>query len=367
MSNITKTIIVAAVIAVPVWFLIQPASEANIEQSSANTPETLSVRVAQPKHITDYQPLVFNARVEAIEQSDIFARADGYVESRYVDIGDEVKQGDLLAKLSSPELEQEILQAKAEIKRQKAMLDLTEKVARRYINLRDSGAVNATEVDEKEAELAVAKATLATYEARLEQLENEFAYTEIVAPFDGIVTRRQAERGNRITRSDDMPLFRISRSDRLRVIVDIPQTQLFNIDKQQSAQLTLPDMANQQIEVPFSRISGEVNRETGTMRLEYLLENTGLTIPAGVSGELTIQAIEKVDTVRIPVNALKTIKGKPSVMLVNADNQVEIKTVRVGRLDNNEVEILSGLIAEDRVILNPNARLDEGEKVNVSD
>ncbi|HCN98942.1 MAG TPA: efflux RND transporter periplasmic adaptor subunit, partial [Methylophaga sp.] len=114
MSNITKTIIVAAVIAVPVWFLIQPASEANIEQSSANTPETLSVRVAQPKHITDYQPLVFNARVEAIEQSDIFARADGYVESRYVDIGDEVKQGDLLAKLSSPELEQEILQAKAE-------------------------------------------------------------------------------------------------------------------------------------------------------------------------------------------------------------------------------------------------------------
>ena len=73
------------------------------------------------------------------------------------------------------------------------------------------------------------------------------------------------------------------------------------------------------------------------------------------------------DTVRIPVNALKTIKGKPSVMLVNADNQVEIITVRVGRLDKSEVEILSGLIAEDRVILNPNARLDEGEKVNVSD
>lgn len=367
MSTLTKTIVVAAVIAVPVWFFTQPTSEANIEQPSSTAPEILSVRVAQPQRISDYQPLVFNARVEAIEQSDIFARADGYVESRYVDIGDEVKQGDLLAKLSSPELEQEILQAKAEINRQKAMLDLTEKVAKRYTNLRDSGAVNATEVDEREAELAVAKATLATYQARLEQLENEFAYTEIVAPFDGIITRRQAERGNRITRSDDTPLFRISRSDNLRVIVDIPQTQLFIIDQKNPAKLTLPDLGNKQIDVPISRVSREVNRETGTMRVEYLLDNMDLNLPAGLSGELAIQVQEKADAVRIPVNALKTIQGRPSVMLVNSENQVEIKTVRVGRLDNSEVEILSGLITDDRVILNPNARLAEGIKVNVSE
>ncbi|ODN67766.1 efflux RND transporter periplasmic adaptor subunit [Methylophaga muralis] len=366
MPNLTKTILVAAVIAVPLWFYVQPETEANIEQP-ATAPEILSVRVAQPQSISSYQPLVFNSRVEAIEQSDIFARADGYVESRHVDIGDEVKQGDLLAKLSSPELEQEILQAKAEINRQKAMLDLTEKVAKRYTNLRDSGAVNATEVDEKEAELAVAKATLATYQARLEQLENEFAYTEIVAPFDGIITRRLAERGNRITRNDAMPLFRISRTDQLRVIVDIPQTQLFIIDQQQAAQLTLPDLGNQQIDVPISRVSREVNRETGTMRVEYLLENAELNLPAGLSGELAIQVQERADAVRIPVNALKTIQGKPSVMLVNADNQVEVKTVRVGRLDNSEVEILSGLITEDRVILNPNARLAEGVKVTVSE
>lgn len=366
MSNVTKTILIAAVIAVPAWFFIQPQSEANIKQATtSNTPEVLSVRVAQPRPLSDYQPLVFNARIEAIEQSDIFARADGYVESRYVDIGDAVKQGDLLARLSSPELEQEILQAKAEINRQKAMLDLTEKVAKRYTNLRDSGAVNATEVDEREAELAVAKATLATYQARLEQLENEFAYTEIVAPFDGIITRRQAERGNRITRSDVTPLFRISRSDKLRVIVDIPQTQLFSIDQQKPARLTLPDMANKQIEVPISRTSGEVNRETGTMRVEYLLDNAELGLPAGLSGELAIQVQKKAEAVHIPVNALKTIQGKPSVMLVNDESQVEIKTVRVGRLDNSEVEILSGLIIDDRVILNPNARLTEGKNVSV--
>lgn len=366
MPNLTKTILVAAVIAVPLWFYIQPETEANIEQPTT-APEILSVRIAQPQSISNYQPLVFNSRVEAIEQSDIFARADGYMESRHVDIGDEVKQGDLLARLSSPELEQQILQAKAEINRQKAMLDLTEKVAKRYTNLRDSGAVNATEVDEREAELAVAKATLATYQARLEQLENEFAYTAIVAPFDGIITRRQAERGNRITRNDATPLFRISRTDKLRVIVDIPQTQLFIIDQQQPAKLTLPDLGNQQIEVPISRVSREVNRETGTMRVEYLLENAERKLPAGLSGELSIQVQERADAVRIPVNALKTIQGKPSVMLVNADNQVEIKTVRVGRLDNSEVEILAGLVTDDRVILNPNARLAEGIKVNISE
>ncbi|MBN47826.1 MULTISPECIES: efflux RND transporter periplasmic adaptor subunit [unclassified Methylophaga] len=366
MSNITRTILVAAVIAVPVWFFIQPPSEANIEQPSA-APEILSVRVAQPQPLSNYQPLIFNARVEAIEQSDIFARADGYVESRHVDIGDNVQQGDLLAKLSSPELEQEILQAKAEINRQKAMLDLTEKVAKRYINLRDSGAVNATEVDEKEAELAVTKATLATYQARLEQLENEFAYTEIVAPFDGIITRRLAERGNRITRNDAMPLFRISRTDQLRIIVDIPQTQLFIIDQQNPAKLTLPDLGNQQIDVPISRISREVNRETGTMRMEYLLDNTELNLPAGLSGELAIQVQQNGEAVLIPVNALKTIQGRPSVMLVNTENQVEIKTVRVGRLDNSEVEIRSGLTTKDRVILNPNARLNAGAEIIIAE
>jgi multidrug efflux pump subunit AcrA (membrane-fusion protein) len=151
------------------------------------------------------------------------------------------------------------------------------------------------------------------------------------------------------------------------VIVDIPQTQLFIIDQQQAAQLTLPDLGNQQIDVPISRVSREVNRETGTMRVEYLLENAELNLPAGLSGELAIQVQERADAVRIPVNALKTIQGKPSVMLVNADNQVEVKTVRVGRLDNSEVELLSGLITEYRVILNPNPRLAEGVKVNVSE
>src|SRR5690554_139783 len=368
MPNLAKTLVIAAVVAVPVWFFIQPETKANIKQPPPQTAaEILSVRIVQPSLISDYQPLIFNARIEAIEQSDIFARADGYVENRFVDIGDEVKQGDLLARLSSPELEQQIYQAKAEINRQKALLELTEKVASRYINLRDSGAVNVNEVDEKEAELAVAQATLATYQARLEQLENEFAYTEITAPFDGIITRRQAERGNRITRNDAMPLFRISRTDNLRVIVDIPQTQLFIVDQQLPAQLTLPDLAGQQIEVPLSRISREVNRETGTMRVEYLLDNTALNLPAGLSGEVAVQVREKADALRIPVNALKTIQGKPSVMLVNNDNQVEIKNVRVGRLGNSEVEILSGLVSDDRVILNPNARLAEGISVNVSE
>ena len=365
MAIFSRTLFVAVIIAVPLWVYMQPESEANVEQTVAEH-ETLSVRIAQPTPITDYQPLIFNARVEAIEQTDIYARADGYLENRYVDIGDEVKRGDVLARLSSPELEQQILQAKAEIKRQQAMLELTEKVASRYTNLRDSGAVNATEVDEREAELAVAKATLATYQARLEQLENEFAYTEIVAPFDGIITRRQAERGNRISRNDDLPLFRISRTDQLRVIVDIPQTQLFNIDQQQPAQLTLPDLANQQYAVPISRISREVNRETGTMRVEYLLDNPAQKLPAGLSGELTIQVQGSDEAVRIPVNALKTIEGKPSVMLVNTDNQVEVKTVRVGRLDNSEVEIRSGLQPDDRVILNPNARLKAGSDVDIA-
>ena len=109
-----------------------------------------------------------------------------------------------------------------------------------------------------------------------------------------------------------------------------------------------------------------MNRETGTMRVEYLLDNSKLNLPAGLTGEVAVQVREKTDALRIPLNALKTIQGKPSVMLVNNDNQVEIKNVRLGRLGNNEVEILSGLTSDDRVILNPNARLVEGIRVSVA-
>lgn len=324
------------------------------------------VTIVQPEPVNSAQPYQFNARLEAIESAHVFARADGYIENRLVDIGDEVSQGQLLAQLSSPELEEQIRQAKAEINRQQAVVHLSKKMSDRVSRLQGSGAVTQTEVDEKDAEYQVALATLETYQARLEQLENEFAYTRIVAPFDGIITVRNVDRGDRITRNDSQALFRIVRTDELRVLVDIPQTQLYSIDQNQQATLLIPELASQSFEVNFSRMSREIDNTLGTMRLEYLLDNADQQLSAGLSGRLRIPA-STTDRLQIPINAVKILNGESVVMTVDQEDRLQQRPVVTGRYNSHRVEIRNGLSTQDRVVLNPNALLKTGDRVAINE
>jgi len=365
MKTLLKSSLLVIVSVLIVLVSIQQFSKANIEPTpdKPNDKGLAKVSYVYPVVMDNTAPFQFNARLEPIEQANIFARADGYVEERFVDIGDTVSKGDVLVKLSSPELEQQIQQARAEIERQKAMVELTQKMTERFTNLRDSGAVNAAEVDEKEAEFKVAEATLASYQARLEQLLDEFSYTTITAPFDGLISRRHIDRGDRISRTDAMPMFRLVRVDKLRVLVDVPQTQFFTLDHQADAKLTLPELVGQNFTVQFDRLSGELEADLGTMRIEFLLDNTEMTLSAGLKGQITIDTLASKNQFLLPVNAVKFINGEPAVMVVDEDNKVAVRPISAGRYTNNQVQIQAGLNQQDRVIVNPNALLQPGEEV----
>ncbi|WAW09609.1 efflux RND transporter periplasmic adaptor subunit [Oxalobacter vibrioformis] len=370
MSNRRKTGILALVAGLllgagTLWYVFYGEGRIQAAVPPEATRSIQRVTIIHPASLARTAPLIYNIRVEPIEQASVFARANGFVEERLVDIGDDVKAGQLLARLSSPELEEGIKQVKADINRQKAIVNLAKKMLARAEALIDIGAVSKTEYDERDAENQVAIATLATLRAKREQLENEYAYTRITAPFDGRITVRNIDKGDRISSSDTTALFRIVRDDTLRIIVDVPQTQIYAIDATGEATLTLPEMPDKAFALTYDRTSHEVDPSLGTMRMEYLLDNREHRLPAGIAGEIRIAPAKDSTTLTVPDNTIRTHDGKTAVMVLDEQNRAVLKNIVTGRYTSTVVEVASGLSATDRVILNPNALIKPGDTVDV--
>jgi RND family efflux transporter MFP subunit len=370
MSTKRKTLVFVLVLAILIgagafWYM-QHNGGKNQTTVPVEAPRSIRhVTVIHPKSAARTIPFTYNVRVEPVEQASLFARADGFVKERLVDIGDTVKAGQLLARLSSPELEDGIRQVKADMRRQQAVIRLASQMLDRAKALKESGAVSKSEYDGRHSDYSVGVATQATLKAKLEQLENEYAYTHIVAPFDGRITVRNIERGDRISKTDTTPLFRIVRDDTLRVVVDIPQTQIYAIDATGEAKLALPELAGQAFPLTYDRTSHEVDPTLGTMRMEFLLDNRELRLPAGVAGEISISPAKDSTILTVPDNSIRMHDAKTVVMIIDAQNRAHIRPIVTGRYTTTMVEALSGLTAEDRVILNPNALLKPGETVEV--
>lgn len=307
----------------------------------------------------------FNVRLEPIEEAMLYARANGYVEEWFADIGTYVEQGQVLAKLSLPELEDQINQVKAEINSQEAEVALAKTLKDRVASLIEGGAVSKTEVDQRNANYKVAVATRDALKARLSQLEKEFAYTTIQAPFSGIITMRNINRGDRITVNDTTPLYRIINADKLRIVTDVPQSQLSGISLETPADLSFADRPSETFKADFRKKSNEVDIASGTMRVEFILDNKDLNLPSGLSAKLAVPT--KTGQAKwLPVNTVKVGDGDAFLMTVDKDNTVKRTKVVAGRFTGDKVEILSGLNGDEQVIINPNALLKTGDKVEIA-
>lgn len=368
MSTMRKTGILALITGLLIgtgtlWYVFYGQGRIQAAVPAEATRSIQQVTVIHPSAKARTASFVYNVRVEPVEQAWLFARANGFVEERLVDIGDDVKAGQLLARLSSPELEEGIKQVRADINRQKAVLNLAQKMLGRAEALKDIGAVSKSEYDERDAEYRVAVATLGTLRAKLEQYQNEYAYTRIIAPFDGRITVRNIDKGDRISSSDTTALFRIVRDDKLRVIVDIPQTQIYAIHAEGEAHLTLPEMPEKAFALVYDRTSHEVDSTLGTMRMEYLLDNSEHRLPSGIAGEIRIAPAKDSTVLTVPDNTIRLHDGKTAVMVLDSDNRAMLKNIVTGRYTSTVVEVASGLTATDRVILNPNALIKPGDIV----
>lgn len=323
-----------------------------------------SVRFTEAREVPPKATLRLPARTAPAETALIYSRTSGIVAERLVDLGDMVQRGDLLARISAPEIGHEHAGALAEIDQAKAELALARSNLRRAESLLGKGHVSQAQLDSLRAAVSVAMAEVRMATAKAERLAEILGFQEIRAPMNGRIVERRVERGDRVngnSANDTRYLFRIARLDELRIEVDVPQIESLRLKTGMPAILRFVELPGETLKAAIARTSGTIDGRTGTMRIELRLPNPDLRLPAGIRGEVQLDTSAP-KLVAVPMNALLIRDGKPHVA-VRIDNRLHFREVSVAYSTDREVFIRKGLSAGEQVARSPNALLVDGELV----
>lgn len=331
-------------------------------------PALRSVRVVRPEPAPGASTLTLSGRTAPAEQALVSSRASGIVAERHVDIGDRVKAGDVLVTIEAPEVEQELLRARASVDQTKAKQELARVNLQRAESLVGEGHVSVQTVDERRANKMTADADLAAAFAEVKRLEEVRSFQTVRAPFAGTIVARQVERGDKVsadTSQQGSYLLRIARLNELRVEIDIPQSSSLLVKPGAKADVIFAELPGEKLSAQVVRTAGLIEQASNTMRAELLMPNPDLRVPAGLNGQVVIAIPQSNTAVTVPTNTLLTRDGRQMVALADAQNRVVLKAVSVARDLGERVVIISGLTVDDRVIVSPNALLRAGDEVEI--
>jgi RND family efflux transporter MFP subunit len=308
-------------------------------------------------------------RLEANLRAPIYARVSGYVKDWKVDIGDTVKAGQTLADIEAPDLDQQLLQARADLASAEASAKLSEVTLSRGRTLLTSAAVSQQEVDQRAADLANKQAAVHSSEANVQRLEVLAGYKTVAAPFDGIVTERNTDVGALISAgsSAGLAMFVISDVHKLRVSINVPETYAPQIRIGDKATVTSPAYPRRDFPAVVEAASRAVDVATGTTHMQLTVDNADGALMPGGYANVHVDLVGGAGSFRIPVSALIFDQAGLRVATVGADDRVALKTVTIARDLGNEIEIDSGLQTDDRVIAAPPDGIAEGDQVRISD
>src|SRR5258707_9067249 len=328
-----------------------------------------NVIVIQPKPEAAQQVLTLPSTLQAYTESPIYARTSGYVARWYKDIGSQVKKGQLLADLETPEVDQELLQARAVRGQAEAQMNLAKTSAERWESLRKMDAVAQQETDEKSSGYTQGQAALASASANVRRLEQLESFKHIYAPFSGVITKRNTDIGALINAGNsgtNQELFVVAQIDPIRVYVDVPENYAPAIRAGLKASIELPAFPGQHFSGNIVRTSDSIDLVTRTLRTEIDVPNhDGRLFPgsyAQVHFGVNVAAVRML----VPVNALLFRAEGPRAAIVGADGTVHLKAVIIGRDYGTDVEILGGLDPSESIVLNPSDSLEEGQTVHVT-
>jgi membrane fusion protein, multidrug efflux system len=346
------------------------AEPGDVKKSDAKAPAGAlrSVRIVRPEPASGTSTLSLAGRTAPAEQALILSRASGFVAERRVDIGDRVKAGDILVVIEAPEVEQELMRARASIDQMKARLELARATLERGESLVGKGHVSVQTLDERRATKMAADADLAAALAEVKRLEEVRSFQIVRAPFDGTVVARQVERGDRVSAESGQQgnfLLRIAHLDELRIEIDVPQSYALAVEKGAAAKVSFAELPGQTLTARVGRISQAIDPASNTMRAELLMPNPGSRIPSGLNGQVTIELPAAGGAVMVPTNTLLTRGGEQMVATADGNDRVELKRVAVAKDLGERVVISSGLTERDRVIVSPNALLKAGDSVEI--
>lgn len=364
-----------AAIAAGAFLLAGNGTLSGSKQAPAPTRSTADAEAPMVRTIAPEAPppsasaLRLPARTAPVEQALIFARATGVVTERRADIGQRVQRGDVLAVIAAPEIDQSLDRARANLNQAKARESLAQTNLARSRQLVEQGFLSKQVLDERQSTFDAAVADRKAAEAETRRLGEIRGFQSVRAPFAGIIAERKVDRGDRVvgdSGSNEGYLFKLVRTDALRVTIDVPQAAVMRVQPGATAQMRFPELPGETLQAKVVRSAGVIDERSGTMSVELALPNPNNRIPAGMLGEVTLgDAAGAQNALLVPNGTLVVHDGKPQVVAVR-EGKVRFTAVHVGRNLGTKTEILAGIDKDAVLITNPNALLREGDAVRVA-
>jgi len=328
-----------------------------------------TVSVAHPKQGAPQTEIILPGNMQAFTDSPIYARTNGYLKKWYVDIGGRVKAGQLLAEIETPEVDQQLQQARSQLNTAKANYNLAQITSNRYQELKNTDSVAQQDVDNALGSERANAATVSAAEYQVRYLEQLESFKNIYAPFDGIITARNTDVGHLINSGAGTPsteLFHIAAIHTLRVYINVPQQFSPAAKMGLTATLTLQEFPGQKFKGRLVRTANAIDLATRTLLVEVDVDNpTGELLP-GAFTEVHLAVPSGAPTFLLPVSALIFRAQGLQVGVVKDGNHAQLADIILGRDFGSEVEVISGLQAEDQVIINPPDSLISGEEIRVA-
>ena len=328
-----------------------------------------TVTVIQPKREAPQQELMLPSTLQAFTESPIYARTNGYLARWYKDIGSRVEKGQLLADIDTPEVDQELLQARAAHEQAEAQLALAKTSAERWETLRKMDAVAQQETDERSSSYAQDQAALASATANVRRLQQLESFKHVYAPFSGILIRRNTDIGALINAGNggsNQELFVLAQLDPIRVFVDVPEIYAPAIHTGLNASLELAAFPEQRFSGKVARTADAIDPATRTLRTEIDVPNRDGRLFPGAYAQVHFGVNVATLRLSVPVNALLFRAEGPRAAVVDDNGRVRLKAVVIGRDYGTEVEIINGLDPHDTLVLNPGDSLEDGQSVHVT-
>ena len=325
------------------------------------------VRVTQPGSGKESQTVVLPGTLQGYVQAPISARASGYLKKWHRDIGSRVEAGELLAEIETPEIDQQLSQAIAARQQAASSLTLAASTLERWAALRKREAVSQQELDEKRSADAQARANLAAADANVERLRQTKAFNRVVAPFAGVITKRNVDVGDLIDAGGGAAraLFVMAQTDPLRVYVNVPQSYAHMVKPGQEVTVTQQEMRGRAFKGEIVRTAGAIDAQTRTMQVEVMLKNDEALLMPGAYVQVSLP-LAGTSALTVPTNVLLFRGEGPRVAVVGADGKVQLRPVKIGRNFGQLIEVLEGVAAGDKMVLNPPDSLNDGDVVVAS-
>jgi RND family efflux transporter MFP subunit len=343
--------VLALLVIIGVWRHTRAHSE---QEQFAEETSQLTVNVVNAQQDLKPKELTLPGTFQAIKQTTIYPRSNGYVESWKVDIGDNVQAGQLLAEIATPEVDQQLAQARAQEEIAKVTAD-------RWRDLVQKNVVSKQEYDQNEKAYEAAK-------ANLEQLQKIQGFQQILAPFAGKIAARNIDVGTLVTAgtgNSGTPLFSIVQSDVLRVYVFAPQENAPLIHEGLPAKIILQEYPGQEFDGTVTRTAGALDPQSRTMQVEVQVPNHDGKLYAGMYGQVKFLLVDENAPIVVPANAFVFRTEGPQVATLENKDRIHWQKIRVGRDFGDRIEVLDGLKENTKVVMNPTDDLREGIQVAV--